>query len=84
MWEIVSLSTVKGLDACYRFLSTYTHTHTTVSQLVSLSTVKLFPVMEFLQLCAPVVDTMSYPPAGKVSLLTVKLPCTNKHTEVLI
>ena len=79
VWEIVSLSTVKGLDACCRFLST--HTHATVSQLVSLSTVKLFPVIEFLQLCAPVVDTMSYPPEqGKVSLLTVKLLCTIKHT----
>ena len=51
---------------------THTHTHATVSQLVSLSTVKLFPVIEFLQLCAPVVDSMSYPPEqGRVSLLTV-------------
>ena len=56
MWEIVSLLAVKVLDACYRFPSTYTHT--TVSQIVSLSTVKLFPVIEFLQLCAPVVDPM--------------------------
>ena len=83
MWEIVSLSTVKVLDACYRFLSTYTHT--TASQIVSLSTVKLFPVIEFLHLCAPVVDAMSYPPEqGRVSLLKVKLPCTIKHTLVLI
>ena len=83
VWEIVSLSTVKVLDACYRFLSTYTHT--TVSQTVSLSTVKLFPVIEFLQLCAPVIDAMSYPPEqGRISLLTVKLTCTIKHTLVLI
>ena len=83
MWEIVSLSTVKVLDACYRFLGPYTDT--TVSKIVSLSTVKLFPVIEFLRLCAPYVDAMSYPPEqGRVSLLTVKLPCTIVHTLVLI
>ena len=83
VWEMVSLSTVKVLDARYRFLSTYTHT--TVSHMVSLSTVKLFPVIEFLQLCAQVVDAMSYPPVqDRVSLFTVKLPCTIKHTLVLI
>ena len=66
-------------DARYRFL--ITHTYATVSQLVSLSTVKLLPVIEFLQLCAPVLDTISYvEEQGRVSLLTVKLPCTIKHT----
>ena len=81
--EIVSLPTVKVLDVCYRFLSTYTHI--TESQLVSLSTVKLFPVIQFLQLRAPIVDAMSYPTEqGRVSPLTVILPCTIEHTWVLI
>ena len=83
VWGILSLSTVNVLDVCYRFLSRYTHT--TVSQIVSLSTVKLFPVIEFLQLCAPVIDAMSYPPKqDRVSLLTVRLTRTIKHTLVLI
>ena len=74
---------MKVLDVCYRFLGTYTHT--TVSEIVSLSTVKLFPVTEFLQLCAPVIDAMSYPPEqGRVSLLTLKLTYTIQHTLVLI
>ena len=48
LWEKVSLSTVKVLDAGYLCLSTHTHTHATVSQLVSLSRVGLFPVIGFL------------------------------------
>ena len=79
IWETLSLSTVKVFDARYHFL--ITHTHTIVSQIVSLSTVKLLPVIEFLQLCVPVLDTISYArEQGRVSLLTVKLPCTIKHT----
>ena len=81
LWEIVSLSTLKVFDACYRFLSTHTHTHATISQQVSLSTVKPLLVIEGLQLCAPILDTISYAQEqGKVSLLTMKLPCTIEHT----
>ena len=81
--EIVSVSAVKVLGACYRFLST--HTHGTVSQIVSLSTLLLFPFVEFLQLWAPVVDANSYTlKQGKVALLKVKLPCTIMHTLVLM
>ena len=70
---------MKVFDACYRFLSA--HTHATVSQQVSLSTLKLLLVIEFLQLGAPILDTISYAQQqGRVSLLTVKLPCTIKHT----
>ena len=54
---------------------------TIVGETLSLSTVKLFPVIEFLQLCVPVLDTISYAQVqGGVSLLTVKLPCTIQHT----
>ena len=79
VWEIVSLSTVKVFDACYRFLST--HRDATISHQNSLSTVKLLLAIECLQLCAPVVDIMSYAQEqGSVSLLVVKLPCTINHT----
>ena len=69
---------MKVFDAGYR---SSVGPHATVSQLVSLSTVKLLPVIELLHLCAPVLDTISYAQEqGRVSLLTLKLPCTIKHT----
>ena len=64
--------------------SRYTHTHAAVSQLVLLSTVKLLPVIEVLSYVLQLLTLFICSEARQVSLLTVKLPCTIKHSWVLI